>query len=1136
MPNHFNQFLPVVRTFYFLAFLLLGTIGCKKTSESEEVKEETHPPVDARFTLMPAEQTGIAFSNALSENFDYNIYTYEYLYNGCGVAAGDVNGDGLPDLYFSSAFSPNKLYLNLGAFKFADVTEAAGVAAPEGYKTGVAMADVNGDGLMDLYSCRTSKHDDGKKTDHLFINKGNRDINGMKVPVFEDLSKQMGLDDNSNTNHACFFDMDRDGDLDLFLLNHRIGFEDATKIKVTQNEDGSFTRITTPETPFESNRLYKNENGKFTDITAKAAMINSAFGLSVTAADINQDGWMDLYVANDYIEPDYVYINNKNGTFTDRYFEYIRHSSQNSMGADIADINNDGMPDIMVLDMKAEDPIRYKELAHVMQLDRYNLLVQYGYGRQNGRNMLQINTGNNSFTDIAQYGGVANTDWSWAPLLVDFNNDGWRDIYITNGYRKDVTNLDYMNFFRDSIERSGGLTPQRFPDINEFLKYIPSKKLSNYFFVNSTSLSFINAGKQAGMDHPSFSNGAAYADLDLDGDMDIIVNNIDDNAFIYRNDIQGKNWLQVSVKGERGNSYGIGTAVDIYTKGKHQYGLLTTNKGFLSTSEPIIHFGLGEDSGIDTLVVRWPDGSYEMLNNIKSNQRLTLQKGQGKPFTPVTSTTSKSLFKPVANAISWKHSEDGFNDLKREKLMPYMMSAEGPCISVGDINGDQLEDIFAGNGTGFAASLFTQTVNGKFIKADIPSFVNDSVYEDCGSVMEDFDQDGDLDLMVISGGNAFNPNDLEYLTRYYVNQGKSGLQRVAQFPIIRSNAGAIALVDPDGDGFKDVIIGGRCIPGSFPKAPKSYYLKNNKGQFQDATANSFPALDGLGMITDIEAADINGDGKSEIIIAGDWMPLTVFSFDGKQWENKTKAFGLEKTDGWWKDVHIDDIDGDGDMDMLAGNIGLNHRMKTSPEYPITLVYNDFDGNGSIDPITCYYHQGKMYPFAGRDAIISQIPRLKKKFLRYSPYASASIDDIFDRDELKESEYLYTYTFQTTYFKNEGGRFVVAALPYQVQLSPVFDMLVKDFNGDGKKDILMAGNFLYAEPETGEMDAGNGTLLFQQADGSFKFIPNSAHGFWAMNEVRELNFIKLADGREGILTGNNRGPMQLHVIENLKPLQ
>ncbi len=1129
--------------FYNTIGILLSLLAMQCSSDStkdnpEEV--ESNAPtqlVDARFTLLSPDDTGVRFSNQFVENYNYNVFNHEYLYNGCGVAAGDVNEDGLPDLYFSSAFGPNRLYINLGNMKFVDVTATAGVAAADGYKTGVTMADVNGDGKMDLYSCRTSKDDDGKKDDFLFIHVRYVTENGVKIPVFEERAAQMGLRDNSNTNHAVFFDFDRDGDLDLFLLNHRIGFDDAEKIRVLEGPDGALTRIKAPQTPFESNRLYRNDNGRFTDITEKAGLINSAFGLSATAVDINQDGWLDLYVANDFIEPDHIYINNRNGTFTDQYDTYLKHSSLFSMGADVADFNNDGWVDIIVVDMKPDDPIRYKELNNAMRYDRYNLLVQYGYGRQASRNVLQLNNGNNTFSEIGQFAGVAATDWSWAPLFADFDNDGLKDVYITNGYRRDVTNLDYMNFFRDSIYRTGGLHPQRFPDINEVLQHIPEKKLSNFLFLNTGKLSFIDGSAAAGMQHPSFSNGAAYADLDGDGDLDIIVNNIDDPAFIYRNDITGKNWLQLDLRHGTNGSVALGGTATVYTGGTLQHAVCMTNKGFLSASDPTLHFGLGTSGKVDSVIVRWPDGSHEIQQNITVNQRLLWKKGTGATYMPKTKPQSTPLFTPQPEALKWTHSDNEFVDFKRQLLLPYMLSAEGPCLAVGDVNGDQLEDVYAGNGNGYPSALFLQNPNGTFTKADVPVFMVDTAYEDCGAVLADFDGDGDLDLMVISGGNAYNANELEYLTRYYTNDGSGRFNRVATFPIIRSNAGAIHVVDFDQDQDLDVIIGGRAIPGSFPLAPKSYLLQNDNGTFKDVTATLFPALDNLGMITDIQSADLDGDGTMEIIFAGEWMPITIFSFDGKSFADRTTAFGLDKTNGWWKSILLEDIDGDGDLDLIAGNMGLNHRLKASTQFPITLVYQDFDGNGSVDPIMCYYHNKALYPFASRDAIIAQIPMLKKKFVRYTPFASATLDDIFTREQLKSSQYLYTYRFETTLFLQEGKKFVMATLPYQAQLSPVYDIVIRDFDGNGRKDLLLGGNFLYSETETGEMDAGNGALLLQQNDGTFVYVPNIEYGFWAQKEVREMKTIRLAGGSEAILTGNNKSIIEVHRLNSYsRPVQ
>lgn len=1099
--------------------------SCKKDTppDTKPVAPTPAQSDQARFELLSPEESGVSFSNEITEDYTYNILNFEYLYNGGGVAVGDINNDGLPDLYFSGTFVANRLYLNKGNLKFEDITEKAGVAAQEGFKTGVTMADINSDGLLDLFVCRTSKSDDGKKNNLVFINNGDL--------TFTESAAALGLADNSNSNHANFFDYDRDGDLDLYLLNHRLGFKDAVRLRLVQDESGKITRQTNPMTTFESDRLYRNDGGRFTDVSAQAGIVNSAFGLSATVSDINKDGYPDVYVANDYIEPDYVYINNGNGTFTDRYFEYIKHSSQNSMGSDISDFNNDGLPDIIVLDMISEDPVRYKQLMNIMQLERYETLVKYGYGHQVARNVLQMNNGNGTFSEVGQLAGISNTDWSWGAFFADFDNDGWKDVFIGNGYKRDVTDMDYMVYLRDSIEKSGGITKRRYPDLNQFLDLIPSTKLQNYMFRNQGDLSFENVSTSWGFSDKTFSNGTAYGDFDGDGDLDLVINNIGDPAFIYANktnEMSATPFLQIKLKGPKNNTQGIGTKVTLrFADDSQQYQEMTRNRGFFSASQAIMHFGLGKQAQVARVEVEWLDGRNQVLENVPASQVLTIDYANAKKGKLAAATTTP-IFQDMSQqaGLDYLHQENEFQDLNQERLLPHQISQLGPQITTGDLNGDQLDDFFIGGAAGTTGAIYLQNKKGQFKRQVSSVLETDKNHEDIDAIFVDVDGDKDLDLYVVSGGKTAPAGDGYYQDRLYLNDGNGNLNKSNALPKITSSGSCVSAFDYDGDNDLDLIVGGRVVPGAYPRIPNSYILQNNGGQFKDVTETVAPDFSQVGMVTDIRWANLDAEAGAEMVVSGEWMPISVFKYDGKQMKNITTQVGMNDTEGWWNCISLADFDQDGDQDIVVGNLGKNTRLKASKENPLAMFTKDFDGNGAIDPIFAFSQNGQYYPFAGRDMLVKQVSKVKKNYPRYAKYSTATVEEIFTKNAIKDAQHLTVKNLETTYFENQGnGTFKASALPNEVQTAPVKQILADDLNGDGHLDLLMVGNDYGAEPETGVYDASNGALLFGDGKGNFRYAPNRTHGFWASGESRDIAKLKLANGKTLYLVGNNDAAMQ-----------
>lgn len=1099
--------------------IISGLTNCKsKKAETESVVKGPQ-----RFELLSSDKTGISFSNEMNQDYDINIHNYLYLYNGGGVAIGDINNDGLPDVYFSSSRGNNKLYLNKGGLKFEDITESAGVAANSGLKTGITMADVNGDGFLDIFVSRTSMDSTKLLGNILYINNGNL--------TFTDKTKEYGLGDKTTCNHVVFFDYDLDGDLDMFMMNHKINFKESTTIRLQQDKNGKLVRQSFPLSSHESDRLYRNDNNHFMNVSKQAGISTSAFSLSATVADINLDGYPDIYVANDFIEPDQIFINNKKGGFEDKSKEYLKHMSQNSMGSDIADFNNDGLPDIVTTDMAAEDPYRYKQLQNLMQYEHYNLLVQYGYGHQVLRNMLQINNGNNTFSDIGQLAGISNTDWSWGTTFTDYDNDGWKDIYISNGYKNDLTDIDYMVYTRDSIELSGGINPQRYPNINEVLKLVPSKKLSNYMYRNLGNLKFENTTEAWGMNIPSFSNGYANADLDGDGDLDVIVNNIDEPAFVYENKTvqQGDmNFLQIKLNGPAKNKFALGTKVWIFINGQMQYQELYTNRGFYSSSEPLIHFGLGKSKKVDRVEVRWPDGRTQIISNVNANQRLKLnysdagtEKLTGLPiYNPMFTDYSKNA------GIDFLYSDSLFVDFNTERLLPHKFSNQGPYIAKGDVNNDGKEDIFIGGASGQAGALYLQSDNGKFVLKKVQDFENDKGFEDSDALFFDADGDKDLDLIVTSGSNEEPFGAEVYQSRLYINDGKANFIRSKQsFPDIRTSAGSVVAIDIDGDNDLDLIIGGKVTPGAYPTVPDTYVLINNKGVFTDGTSQFAPDLKKVGMVYSIAVGDLDGDKQNEIVLAGEWMPITVFKKKGNTYVNATKDFGLEGTNGWWNTVVLFDADNDGDLDIVGGNLGLNTRIKASKEKPLAVFAKDIDGNGSIDPIIAFTYKDNFMPYVQRDMLAKQVRSIKKKFPRYKAYSSATVKDIIG--DLSSAQKYEAYCMTSSYFENQKGKFKRSDLPIYAQISPVKCILVNDFNKDGIPDLLLAGNDKGADTETGVYDACTGLILQGDGKGNFKPITSKESGIWFDKESRDMALIKVGDKTEIICTNNN-SPVQVFI--------
>ena len=1067
------------------------------------------------FSELPSSRTGITFQNKLVETLQHNITNYHHFYNGGGVAAGDFNNDGLIDIYFTSNQQPNKLYLNKGNFKFEDITNKAGVAGRKGWKTGVSIADVNGDGLLDIYVCYSGDDIAEKRANQLFINNGNL--------TFTDKAKVMGVADLGYTTSAAFFDYDGDGDLDLFVLNDNI--------KITPIYTDSYLKKRGDA--FAGNHLYENQNGYFLEVTQKSGIISNilSYGLGIAITDINNDGWPDIYIGNDYIEEDYLYVNNKNGTFSEILKSAVGHLSHSTMGIDIADINNDGLPDIFTADMLPKNNTRQKLLFAPDNFEYYQNLVKSGFYHQNMRNMLQLNNGNGTFSEIGQVAGVSNTDWSWAPLIADLDNDGNKDIFVTNGFRRDITNRDFIKFNADSTLKH--LTGDTKTKLFNLLKSTKSTPLHNYIFKNEGNLTFTDHSKEWGFNTLGFSNGAAYADLDNDGDLDLMINKINHEAGIFRNNTiekkLGGNFLKINLTSKSKNTNAIGAKVLLYAaSGKYMLEQYPVH-GFQSSMQIPLHLTF-PDTQVDSIQVIWPNRLMTVIkSNIKINSVVNvLEESALKKDMAINSQFVQTIFNPTKKNIFYKHSEFGINDFKIQPLLPKMISYIGPKFIKGDVNGDHLDDIYICGSIIQPGMIFLQNKEGNFNINRDNDFSNFSMQNETNGVFFDADNDGDNDLFVLTGDYQRVDNDSLPNGKLYINDN-GYFKLVSQHLPKDICMGSVVLsLDINKDGFLDLFIGGRVVPGRYPESPGCMILINDgHGNFANQTKQYASDFLKLGMVTDAKWVDINQNNTPVLMISGEWMPIQCFELVNNQLLNKTNQYFDKALNGLWNKMEFADMDHDGDLDLIAGNWGTNSQLQASEKEPMTLYYDDFDKNGFIDPIICQYNEGVSYPMATRDEMTDQIVSLRQKFPDYEKYANATINDIFSKDQIENAKKLNVNYLHTTWLENVNGKFITRSLPIQSDFAPVYSICANDFNGDGNVDLLLCGNIDNARIRIGKIDANYGVLLVGDGKGSFKYVNQVESGLSIKGNVRDILKIDTQNGNRLLLIGvNNSAPITL----------
>lgn len=1083
------------------------------------------------FTLLDTSQTHVYFNNEIVDKKDHSILLYANYYGGAGVGIGDINNDGLQDIYFAGNLVGDRLYLNKGNMQFEDITEKAGIKDNGGWSSGVLFGDVNGDGYQDIYVTRELYDDHPElRVNAFYINN--------KDNTFTECAEKYGIADSSRTRHATFLDYDKDGDLDLFLLNQ-------------PPNPGVYSQYYNTEllTDQYSPRLLENQGDKFVDVTKKAGLFRPCFPNSVTASDLNGDGWTDLWVSNDFWAGDFLYINNGDGTFTDMINENVRHITFSSMGIDAGDINNDGRLDVMVLDMVPEKHIRLQSNMGGMSPKAFQDVVNEGGHYQYFTNTLFLNVGNGRFSEFVHLAGMPSTDWSWTTFFADLDNDGWKDVFIANGLRRDIRDYDAAVDFPAFIESAIHKFLQENPnpenisiwdvvDMQKALDISPSVKLENYAFKNNRDLTFSKMTEEWGFDQKTFSNGAAYADLDNDGDLDLVINNVNDIASVYRNNEEGvgsNHFLRIVPVADGDHVTSLGTKIWIETDDGLQFYEMTSVRGIYSTSEHIAHFGLGGQKKVNLVTVRWPDGRENILKNVKADQILEVKYSKSRMEQPDPVWTDPPIFTDYGNesGIIYKHQENVFDDYSRQLLLPYKMSQLGPCIASGDYNGDGLEDFFVGGAAGFTGQLFRQITPGVFMPDSSAFLEDDKIFEDMGSAFFDADRDGDLDLYIVTGGNEFRPRSSFYQDRLYLNDGTGKFNKTENWlPKMYESGSKVYPFDFDGDGDMDLFIAGRHIPWSYPDPESSNILQNQGGKFENVTREIAPGLQGIGMVNDASWVDFNNDGLVDLVLAGEWMPVTLFQNTGGKFQNVTRDYGLDQTVGWWFSIASADMDHDGDMDMIAGNFGLNSQIKGTKDSPFEVYYYDFDNNGRKDLVFAYTEDHKKYPYTRKKYAAQLLPYIDDKFQTFSSYAKADIFEIYGKENLDRALHYSADSFASVYLENSGnGHFTVHQLPNLAQFSSINDILIDDFNEDKNPDILIAGNLYNMEVQTPRNDAGFGLLLEGDGKGQFKPVSNLKSGFYVPYDVKSLATVH-GDGTELILVGCNNDSLRVFRVTRL----